>query len=116
MCFSFTACGEKNELIGTWREELTYYDADGEEYTLFHTIVFNEDGTGSGIGQLWLDEQPDDADEFTYNVDGECVHIKSIYYDFHITATYCFEGETLLLTVPYNPSKPYTYELSYVKE
>lgn len=39
-----------NPIVGTWIEEVTWYDIDGNESSYINRYVFERDGTGSGIG------------------------------------------------------------------
>lgn len=106
----------QNSVVGIWEDEFTLIDTDGKEMSLVHRFVFNEDGTGEGIGgQVWLDDAPDDANNFTYTLGEGEIYVKSSY-DFSITCTYRFEKDRLILTIPFNPQKPQTYELTRVSQ
>lgn len=53
-----------------------------------------------------MDDAPDDAYEFTSTFNESEIIIDAIY-DFSVICTYEFEGEKLILTIPYNPDKPH---------
>ena len=72
MCFSFTACGEKNELIGTWHTYDLGVDIDSPEIPPYYSIVFANDGTGrgpmSGLDRL-------DTVVFDYTIEGDLINV-----------------------------------------
>lgn len=131
----FTACErkEENPLIGTWEELsdsiqgdiIASYDelpegvhvytdpVTGEPVSYRHRFTFNVDGTGTGIVSSVVADGPVES-SFTYTLgDGE---IYAVTPHFSITCTYRFEGEKLILTVPYSANNTRVYELYKVND
>ncbi|MBQ8001458.1 MAG: hypothetical protein IJ298_09750 [Ruminococcus sp.] len=112
LCLSacvFTTSSE-NQLVGTWREELSYIDENGEHTSLYTDITFNADGTGTGINGRWLDYPPEEAYDFNYNIIGDKIYLYFPYDGYKLDGSFCFEDDVLVLTLNYNPAKPYTGE------
>lgn len=93
MCLSFTACGEKNELIGTWHTYDLGVDIDSPEIPEYYSIYFATDGTGrgpmSGLDRL-------DTVMFDYTVEGDLIHVVTDEGK-ELTISYWFEGDKLYL-------------------
>ena len=131
----FTACSKKQEnpLIGTWEERsqssqsdiIATYDelpdgvnvftdpVTGEPVQYRQCFTFNDDGTGTGIVSSVVADGPFES-SFTYTLgDGE---IYAVTPHFSITCTYKFDGDKLILTVPYSANNTRVYELYKVND
>ncbi len=93
ICLSFVACGEKNELIGTWHTYDLGVDIDSPEIPPYYSIVFANDGTGrgpmSGLDRL-------DTVVFDYTVEGDLINVVTDEGK-EIVIKYWFEGDKLYL-------------------
>ncbi|MBE6734103.1 MAG: hypothetical protein E7563_02010 [Ruminococcaceae bacterium] len=93
ICVSFTACGEKSKIIGTWHTYDLGVGIDSPEIPPYYSIVFAPDGTGRGP-MAGLDRL--DTVVFDYTIEDDIIKVVTDYGD-KIDIRYWFEGDNLLL-------------------
>lgn len=93
ICVSFTDCGEKSKIIGTWHTYDLGVGIDSPEIPPYYSIIFAPDGTGRGP-MAGLDRL--DTVVFDYTIEDDIIKVVTDYGD-KIDIRYWFEGEKLLL-------------------
>ncbi|MBQ4105207.1 MAG: hypothetical protein IJC86_02330 [Clostridia bacterium] len=106
LCCTLTACGEKSEIVGTWRTYDLGVSIDSPELPAYFTFTFHENGSGSGPVST-LDRL--DTATFTYEDMGDGTIEAVTDEGKSLTMKYTIDDDTMFLEI-----NGYTRELERV--